>query len=556
MPFSLLAGLLLCNAAPPLGGPAIHPELVAADEAVLKAAGAGTDGPALLAFVRRSTLTGELRTRAEKLVLELGNDSFEIRHQASEQLRDLGPVIVPVLRPALRSRDLETRRRAERLFDQLEKRLNPGLVPAAARLLAVRRVPGSTAALVTYLPDTLSPSEADEIRAALAEISCPGGKPDKEIIAALSDPHPVRRAVAAQIVGRSGSREHAPAVLILLADKDPTVRMRSALGLAFAKEKKAIPVLIDLLAEADLEQRDAIEETLYRLAGEGSPVLIADDTPAGRKKRRAEWLAWWNEHQEKADLGRLRQDVLLGYTLVILFGGSVSIGELGRDGKPMWMINNLNNAVDAHVLPGKRVLIAEYGDCRVTERTFDGKVVWVQQLNTGRTINDSPLRVQRLANGNTFVATSSGVIELNREGKEVFARRTSPIRTAFKYPDGRFAVVTVGNEYVRYDASGKEQKRYRVGLEISNAQGGIDFLLDGGLLAVKNDRVIQYDANGKQVWEATGLSHAYCPTRLPNGNTIVACTGTSRFIEFDRTGRVVRKIPPPGTWTPWLARRR
>jgi hypothetical protein len=326
--------------------------------------------------------------------------------------------------------------------------------------------------------------------------------------------------------------------------------------LAFAGEKKAVPVLIDLLGEPALEQRDALEETLYRLGGDEAPLLSRDDTPEGRKKRREDWRAWWAGYQEKADLARLHRDTLLGYTLCILFGGSVSIGELGRDGKPLWMINNLNNAVDAHILPGNRVLIAEYGDRRVTERTFDGQIVWVQTMIAGRTINDNPLRVQRLANGNTFVTTSSGVLELDREGKEVFARRFSGIRTAFKYPDGRIALVTAGNDYVRFDPAGKEEKRYRVDLQIGNLQGGIDFLRDGGLLAVKHDRVIQYDADGKQVWQATGLSGASCPTRLPNGNTLVACTGTRQFIEFDRNGRVVSRIPPPGTWTPWLARRR
>jgi hypothetical protein len=556
MPFSLLAGLLLFNAAPPAGSPTSHPELVAADEALLKAAGVGTDAPALLALIRKRTLTDDLRNKARKLVIDLDDDSFDTRKQATERLLALGPVILPVLRPALQSRDLEMKQRAERLFAQLEKHQHPGLVPAAARLLAVRPVPGAPSALLGYLPDATNPSEADEIRAALTAISCPGGKPDREIVAALSDPDPVRRGGAAQIVGRSGSREHAPAVLSLLADRDPEVRMRAALGLAFAREKKAIPVLIDLLAEPALGQLDAIEETLYRLGGEQSPAPTGDDTPAGRKKRREQWLAWWNEHREKVDLARLHQDVFLGYTLCILFERGVTVGELGRDGKPMWMIKNLNNAVDAHILPGNRVLIAEYGDGRVTERTFDGRIVWSQQMNAGRTINDLPLRVQRLANGNTFVTTSSGLLELNREGREVFARRTPGTRSAFKYPDGRIALVTTGNEYIRFNPAGKEEKRYRVDLQISNAQGGLDFLPDGGLLAVRNTQVIQYDADGKQVWAAAGLSNAYCPTRLQNGNTLVACTGTSQFLEFDRAGRVVRKIPTPGKVTPWLARRR
>ncbi len=555
----LVAGLLLFGAAPPGPSPAVgwlSADALAGDVALLKEAGVATDSASLLAYVRKRTLTPAVRARAEKLIAALADDEFRTREQASADLLEMGPGIVGLLRPFTTSRDLEQRRRVQRLLRRLEPGFDAGHVAAAARLLAARRTAGGTAALLAYLPDAPSDSEVEQLREALAVLACPGGKPNREIVAALADSQPRRRAAAAFAVGQSGSKADASAVGKLLGDSNADVRAAAALGLALAGDRKSVAVLVALAGELPTEKRGAVEEALVCLAGEDAPATPGDDSAEGQKKRREMWLAWWNRAGDKVNLGRLHREALLGYTLCILFEGSVRVTELGRDNKPLWTISGLSNAVDAHIIAGNRVLIAEYGANRITERTFDGKVVWVQNFNTGRSINDNPFLVQRLANGNTFVTARSGVIEIDRQGKEVSARKDlGSLRAAWKYRDGRLAVVTSEGEYRRFDPSGKEETRYRTGLQISNTLGGIDFLADGGLLAVTSSTVMQYDRTGRKVWEAKGLQSPYCPTRLRNGNTLVACTGTQRFVEFDRGGKIVRTIGVTGV-TPWRARRR
>jgi hypothetical protein len=547
-----LVSSLLLGAAPPGQSPPfawLAPEALAGDLANLKQAGLSAQSPDLLGYVRKRTLTPALRARAQKLIGDLAADEFSVREKANADLRELGPGIVPVLRPFANSRDLEQRRRVQRLLSRLEPAFDSGQVAAVARLLAARGVPGGTSVLLAYLPDAVNQSEIEQLREALAFLSCPGGKPDREIIAALADAETRRRAVAAFAVGRSGSKGHLAAVRKRLADRAADVRAGAALGLALAGDSKAVAVLIELTGQLSGDERVAVEDALGRLAGDAAPDTPGGDNPEDAKKRRDLWLAWWAGNRTKIDLRRLHREGMLGYTLCVLFEGSVRVTELGRDNKPLWAIKGLSNAVDAHIIGGNRILIAEHGVNRVAEWTFGGKVVWEHKVA-------QPIRAQRLGNDNTFITTMSAVMEIDRKGNEVFARKDlGPLRAAWKYGDGRFAVVTRERIYRRFDATGKEEKKYTVALQISNGIGGVDFLPDGGLLAVNGNGVIQYDPSGKKVWEAKGLTSPYCPTRLRNGHTLVACTGTQRFVEFDRAGRIVRTVPVKGT-TPWVARRR
>src|SRR5262249_13757443 len=79
--------------------------------------------------------------------------------------------------------------------------------------------------------------------------------------------------------------------------------------------------------------------------------------------------------------------------------GSDRLVALDRNGQPQWQIENLDYPVDFQLLPGNRVLIAEYYSNRVTERDLTGKILW-EASNLPR----GPINVQRLPNGNTFIA--------------------------------------------------------------------------------------------------------------------------------------------------------
>jgi hypothetical protein len=530
-----------------LPGPArAAPEPAAEDLQVLKVAGVTADGPALLAYLRLRTMTPTLRSRALLLLGLLGSESYDEREKATAALLELGPVAIPVVMRGAGDGDLEVRRRSRRVLESLERRREPSVVEAVVRVLAVRAPTGTTAALLAYLPSTPNHYELALVCSAVREAALRGGKPDPALLAALADPEPLCRGAAAEVLAAAGDA-HRPAVRKMLGDADPGVRLHAALGLARVKERAAVPVLIELLAELPEEQVLQVEEVLFRLAGETIPELPAPEAPNQRGKRREAWSSWWTKNGARVDLERLSGETVLGYTLAVTFHGSgVRVSEFGRDGKVLWAINGLDNAVDACMVGGNRVLIAEYGTARVTERTLDNKIVW-EKKGIGNAI-----LCQRLVNGHTFIVSSRGIVEVDRDGREVFTR-AGGLRAAHKYRDGRIGMVTASGEYLRLDRTGKIEKQFPTGIQINNTLGGIDFLPDGGLLVGRPDRVVQLDAEGKEVWMVK-VNRPYGPTRLANGNTLVACTASKEFLEFDRNGRTVRTLKVDGE--PWVARQR
>src|SRR4051812_15246758 len=75
-----------------------EPTDVAADEKTLKDAGVGTDGPAVLDYLRKRTLSDADRTKLADRVRRLGHNDFDEREKASEDLFKAGRAAVPFLR--------------------------------------------------------------------------------------------------------------------------------------------------------------------------------------------------------------------------------------------------------------------------------------------------------------------------------------------------------------------------------------------------------------------------------------------------------------------------
>src|SRR5262249_53300835 len=58
----------------------------------------------------------------EQLVRQLGDDDFAVREAATKKLEETGPLALPQLRAAMKSTDLEVRRRAAELVEAIDKR--------------------------------------------------------------------------------------------------------------------------------------------------------------------------------------------------------------------------------------------------------------------------------------------------------------------------------------------------------------------------------------------------------------------------------------------------
>src|SRR5262245_13646998 len=90
----LLIGMSLLWAAPAAG-----PKLEE-DEQLLRGAEVPVDGPELLDFFRKRTLTEDDRKQVQAMIRQLGDDSFQVRQKALTDLVALGNKAAPLLRGA------------------------------------------------------------------------------------------------------------------------------------------------------------------------------------------------------------------------------------------------------------------------------------------------------------------------------------------------------------------------------------------------------------------------------------------------------------------------
>ncbi len=491
---------------------------------------------ALVDEVRKRTLTEGDRAKVQALIDKLGDDSFDVRQQAEADLKKLGGRALPLLRPALRHADLEVRQRVEACVKAIEGDAATPLSPVTVRLIALRKPAGAAEALLAFLPFADDESLAAEVQAALNALTWSAGKPDPAVLRALGDKAPARRAAAAEALCQGPAGEHFEAVRKLLKDADAGVRLKAALALAGRRERAAVPVLIALVGELPPEQAGAAESYLRRLAADRPPELPAGEEPEARARRRDAWAAWWAGPGARVELVERRAPVVVeryrGYTLLVQpQNGQVS--EVGPGGKTRWAVNGLLQPYDAQVLPGDRVLVAEYGGQRVTERALKGDVLWKKQLTNW------PISAERLPNGHTFIVCRNLLLEVDRSGRELLAisRPGNDVLSARKLRDGQVVCVLSNRTVVRLDRAGKEGKSFVLPGVFTNAN---EILPNGHVLVPMawQNRVAEYDGSGKEVWQAN-VPQALCAYRLPNGHTLVGSQQPTRLVELDRQGKEV-----------------
>ena len=190
---------------------------------------------------------------------------------------------------------------------------------------------------------------------------------------------------------------------------------------------------------------------------------------------------------------------------------------------------------DVWMLPSGNVLFAD-GET-VTEVTREKKVVF--QYRAAEQKGGGTYACQRLADGKTFVGENSTgrLLELDPDGKVVFALQTSPSRTgehhnmrmARKLGNGNYLVCHSGARLVKeYTPKGEAVWEVKV-------PGAVAFAAirtpSGNTLVSCLDRVVEYDPNGKSIWECRAEELGAAVTvrnltginLLPNGNVVAGC---------------------------------
>jgi HEAT repeat protein len=516
------------------------------------------DPAALLAEVRGRCLPDDDVRRARRLLDQLGDPSERVRERARAGLLALGPNVVPLLREVADTSSGGDRHAAVSACLQVfaDQGAAPPLPPAAVRLLALRKPAGAVDALLAYLPLATDDAMANEMQTALSALALRDGKPEAALVAALADRLPVRRAVAAEVVCRTGREAGRALVRPLLLDPDPQVRLRAAVVLAAARETEAVPVLIALLTELPAGGGEQAEDFLRQLAGDHAPEVALGTDEAGRRKCRDAWAGWWRDQGSRADLPALDPAQRLhGYTVIVEMYNPLHRGgrvfEVDAAGKVRWSIDGLQGPTDAQVLPGDRVLITEQNANRVTERDFKGKVLWEETVT-------NVLRCERLRNGHMLAVCRNQVRETDRAGKEVFSytRPGNDIVNACRLRDGQYALVTTGFEYLRLDATAKVRKTGHTSpFPLYHLVHSVEILPNDRVLIAEytGGRVTEQDVDGKVVWQQAAPG-AVGVSRLPNGHTLIAAHNPTRVNEVDRKGNLVWEYKEGVS--PYYARRR
>lgn len=493
------------------------------------------DGPMLLAVLGKHTLTRDKRRKLQEQLGLLGSDDFKVREDASQRLLAFGRLALPQLGEALKDRDPEVARRAKMLIERIESGPDVRLPIAALRLLAVRKPAGAVEALLAYLPFAEDEFREEELRKSLIILARRDGQLDPALRRALADTQPRVRTMAAEALIDGGGAEGRATVRKLLREDVPLLRLQLALALARAGEREGIAVLINLLPLLSADECTRVEEALHLLAGDTAPEMPVLEKSEDKHKRRDAWAAWWKINAGRVDLSRLHGKPSLGYTLICDTGLN-RVFEIDRNGKTLWIIRELQTPVDAVVLPGNRVLIAEYNVNRVTERDFKGKILWQKQVR-------QPVCVQRLANGHTFIASDQGggFREVDRTGNDIYTIQNTPkgVRAAYRLLNGPIIYLTGSGECVLVDTTGKRLKSFHTNHAPTDV-GIIDLSPNGRILVSqqRNNKVVEYDVEGKKIHEVDAPQVATA-TALPNGHFLVASYQSKRIYELDRSGKIV-----------------
>ncbi len=561
------------------------------DAWLFKKASLVPDDAGLANYLRGRAEAGAALSSVGELVARLGDDSFLAREEAAQKLTRLGPVALPKLRAAAKGTDVEAVRRARMCADHIQRSWSPAVDLAVVRRLTKRNPKDALDVLLRFLPYADDPALKEEIWFSLDSLVVRAGAVPPACVEFLADKLPARRAAAAYLAGRRGGAAQQRLARERLTDADEEVRLRAAQGLLGAKDAAGVPALVELIGTGSIDVAWQAEELLRWAAGDTAPDVVVGAGAAGeRAKCLAAWRAWWPRQKPETLLAK-RYDGTERPGLCLFIGTTFRAQDeewvlrlIGCDGRVRWELAGLGGrVVDAHLLPGGRVLVAQWKpqDERdkaiqkvnkayvpgVTERDLSGKIDWRFEGM------EFPSLCERLPNGNTFAASSVSrtVAEVNPEGEVVWAWDlkaaprffdgdgpepfySSSFSSLRRLASGRLLCVQDKPgprvDLIEFDAAGTPEKAIAYVRKViliqdnvdSNHIDGIPEPLLGGGYAVAESTTRQklvIDDHGKTVWRAP--FQAWLPVRLRNSNYLLATMHYTapRMAEVDASGKVV-----------------
>ena len=538
-----------------------EPDTYKEDLKIIQQAGMKGDGAELLEYFRKRTLTQPNPKEISALVKQLGDDDFATREKAFTSLMTLGAAAVAGLKEGENDADLEVRKRVADLKHRIDVNALPTLHMAAARVVAKLKPAGAADILMGYVPFVSEPNVVDELCKTLGAVAIQDGKVEPVLLKSLGDAVAIKRGAAAEALLRAGAKDEIPNVKKLLTDKDVSVRYRVCMAMMPLQDRDVVPAMVDLMGELSANELWPIEEALLKLAGDKAPNVGLGNDAASKKACRDQWAKWLAANEKTLDMAKLAQDnIYLGYTLVVQQNQRIGAGqknsgeifELDNKKNVRWKFDIATYPVDAQMVGSSRVIVAEWQGNRVTERDLKGDIKW--EFNCGA----PPFAVQRLPNGNTFVAMQGRLVEVDRTKNEVWSlqRPNQDLQRARKLPNGEVVFVTANGNVTRMET---RPDKVIANFNITPAQiifGSMEILKDGHIVVshYQQQRVVEYNDKGGQVGQPIQVGWPNSVARLPNGHNLVCTYNQRRVYEFNAKGQQVWDYQADGIV--FVARRR
>lgn len=277
------------------------------DERTVRNAGLETDTESILNYFKKKVPSDPeaFLLRLQTLVKQLGDESFAIREEATEQLVSLGFAALSELEKVRNSNDFEIRWRVKTCLDKLNSEETGKLQQAMIRILAERRSTEALLPLIDFLPFAGDDIIREEIRSTLVAIAVEQESAHPILLLALEKKSKQVRMETAILLGRCGIASARMPLRKLLDDPQPSIRLGAAIGLIYLQDKEAVEPLIRLVEELTTAEIDRVEDLLLTLGGDQGPAIEMGKTSEQKKRWMEAHLNWWKKHRDSIDLAVL-----------------------------------------------------------------------------------------------------------------------------------------------------------------------------------------------------------------------------------------------------------
>ena len=488
--------------------------------------------------------------RLDQLILQLGDEDFARREQATKDLTAYGNRALAALRIAVKNKDPEIKSRAQEALDQIEIGTSSLVQAAALRHFGRIHRENPMGQDSSYRPDEIllaffrtgeSPILIEAARDALAMLSTEWTAPTPAVMEALKTRSPALQGEILRALLQNRQQFAIPLAKARLTQNDPETRARAAFALGYTgADLASLGILFEQMDVLDEATFALVEDLGYRVGEPGTPSPFPMLTAPERKIRADAWKKWWANAKDKRLSLRppLTPGGPPGSTMVVMLDAG-RIVDLDVAKKARFDIKELQFPLDAQLLSGPRVLVAEHGANKVSERDAQGNILWAKGI-------EEPLVCQRLASGNTFIANIDGFVEVDHAGSEVVKFRPKNderLMKAQRRADGYTAIVlqsALGEEsrLIWLDPTLRERASFPV--QVRTSGGRIETLPGDEVLLpeLENNRIVRYDPTGKVIWKAE-LEQPVAAVRTPVGTILANCKTLRGAVELNEQGKEI-----------------